>query len=429
MAPSFVPGAGRGVFAGQAYENDEQVDVTLSLTILRKNGRKWPLHNYVYSANDEAYSMILFGPAMLFNHRLPKDVDHYWTDWPVASIAEQKLEAHTVYTPVLHKANRKIEIGEEIFTSYGDNDWFHLRGIAHDAVETDLSTNQTYTLDTLQEIGHCLTDIYIDQSTLPLAGNGIFASRSFKKDDIVSISPVLVLPRHAVAADEGVLLNYVIGSPASDVALAPIGLAALSNHGGSDANMRVSWYVWDQDQDQAQDQNTFAQRLKLSPEILVKKEVAQLDIAYRASRDIAAGEELTIFYGEAWEREWVAHLDRLEDWLQDEDEDEEKPQFRMPIEAPSGLFPKWWRGACIGDDCQMINRQAEIERDPMLKKKQEEAREAAQEAIQRARELAKRTYFPPGTGTCANKQPDAIESKGLLGRLFSFWTDTKERVT
>jgi len=31
-----------------------------------------------------------------------------------------------------------------------------------------------------------------------------------------------------------------------------------------------------------------------------------------------------------------------------------KPTFYHYIEAPSGLFPDWWRNECIGNDCDAV---------------------------------------------------------------------------
>lgn len=421
LAPSLIPGAGRGIFAGKSYAQGDFFDKVSSITILRKNGVRWPLHNYVYGSNDNKYSMALFGTAMMFNHGDSKNVDHYWDAWPVISISEQKKEPYTIYTTVTYTTTRDIEIGDEIYTSYGDKEWFNTRGIAYDHRSTEAATKSKYTAEDLALHGHCMSDVFVDESTIPLAGKGLFTKRSFKKGEIISISPVLVLPKHAVAADEGVLLNYCIASTSSDVALFPIGLIALANHGGSDSNVAITWFAWD-------DEERFSEKLKQKPDELLKAHFAQIDIAITATRDIAVGEELLLFYGEPWESSYVEHLDRLDEWVEEGEADDKKPQFRAPIEAPEGLFPKWWRGSCIGPDCQMVDRQAEIDNSPEMRKKQEAAKANIQAAIQRAKQLARKTYVKPGTGTCANKNVESNgASKGLIGSIMSFWTNSESR--
>eukprot|EP01042_Synura_sphagnicola_P000271 gene271-282_t len=304
---------------------------------------------------------------MLFNHRLPKDVSHKWWEWPVTPVEAQRAEAHAIYTPVFHDATRDISAGEEIFTSYGDDSWFSLRGIP---LNDTIPDRIQYDWEKLSEVGHCLSDVSLNESTLPLAGKGIFAERDFKKDEIVSISPVLIIPKHELQAinEETVLYNYVITSEGSDVAVFPVGQAALINHGGSDSNVELTWYEWPGDD--------ISVHLKLSAEELAKSRVSKLDLAYRATRDIQKGEELFLFYGEDWEVSWVKHLDRLMDWTEEVGTDDpesflySKPLFRHSIDAPPGLFPKWWKTPCIGTKCEMINRQAEIDADPELKDKQ-----------------------------------------------------------
>jgi hypothetical protein len=74
----------------------------------------------------------------------------------------------------------------------------------------------------------------------------------------VSVSPVLVLPRHAFEGEESqhcTLINYLITGPntssnessslgnISDVALLPLTQAGMMNHGaGAAANIEMDWY-------------------------------------------------------------------------------------------------------------------------------------------------------------------------------------------
>ena len=419
LAPSLVPGSGRGIISGKHFSKGDIIDVASSLTVKHSAIRNWPLNNYVYSSEDESYSMILFGLAMIFNHRKEKDVEHKWMDWPVVEVSLQKNEAHTIYTEVSHETTREVFAGEELFTSYGDDDWFTSRNII---LNKTIPHIVKYDINELKSIGHCLSDVSVKDSTLPLAGKGLYAKKDFKKDEIISISPVLVLPKHEVERmnDVSVLYNYVITSEGSDVAIFPIGLAAMANHGGVESNMVMSWYVWSNEDD------TFANNLKKTGDDLLASPFAQLDLAYRATRDISAGEELLLFYGEDWENKWVSHLDKLLEWLpESEEEDKNKPQFRHSIEAPSGLFPKWWKSPCIGENCVMIRRQAEIDADPKQKKRQEEAMIKAKEALERARNLARKNYVKPGAGegSCSSNKKGVAETPvtGLWDRIGQLW--------
>lgn len=431
IAPSFV--GGRGIFAGRSFQSKEIIDVASSMTINQKKIHSWPINNYVYGSDDDHYSMALFGVAMLFNHRNPKDVEHKWEEWPVPSVSKQRYEAHTVYTQVSHETTRSIELGEEIFTSYGGDEWFSSREIHLNSSVSDLQTK--YTLDELRKVGYCMTHVEVRDSELPLAGRGLFAKRAFKKDEIVAISPVLVVPKHGVEemAEESVLLNFCMTTPESDVALVPIGYTAMANHGGDDSNLALSWFAWD-----GQGQGDFSAKLKMTGDALVSSPFAQLDLSYRATRDIAAGEELTFSYSEGWEIKWVQHLDKLSDWLQESFDSEEeslrnKPVFRTPIGSPDGLFPKWWRVACIGKGCQMRLKQDEIDKDPVLKQKQQEARLKAQDAIERARAAARKHHKKQttGTGSCKKSSTEpapAVQSTATENKVKNSFTDFINRL-
>jgi hypothetical protein len=210
---------------------------------------------------------------------------------------------------------------------------------------------------------------------LPKAGKGLFAKIAYKAGEIVTISPVGVLPRHAVEAasdKESVLLNFCIVSEGTDVALFPFGLAGMANHGGRRSNMHMEWYAWSKSNKSGTDKDTnnndddtgaaaaaggdmdaLKDMLGRSADELTGLPYAPLDIAYRATRDIMAGEELTVYYGESWESSWRGYLDRLQVWLSHRKagDPQDKPLFRHGIEAPSGMYPDHWRSKCIGQGC------------------------------------------------------------------------------
>ena len=91
--------------------------------------------------------------------------------------------------------------------------------------------------------------------------------------------------------------------------------------------------------------------------------VAPLDIAYRATKDIQAGEEIFVDYGSAWEiafNEYIHDMDAYKTCLYSNTvkSDEmcelcQKPsQFMFPMTFPRELFPSHWIGVqCIGDTC------------------------------------------------------------------------------
>ena len=125
MAPSFIPGAARGIFAGKNYKENDLVEYTPSLLVTNDHIRDFQLFNYVYGANDDEYSIAVFGAAMLFNHRNPKSVTHYWHG-PVVENTDITFNifsnAHTSYTELDYYSTITTEAGQELFASYGDGD-------------------------------------------------------------------------------------------------------------------------------------------------------------------------------------------------------------------------------------------------------------------------------------------------------------------
>ena len=356
LAPSLVAGVGRGVIAGKSFAKEHDLQISSSLTFPHDKLQNMQLSNYVYSIEGiEVYhSLGVFGISMIFNHRNETNVEQSYVSW-LPSIKAQMLEAHASYAHLRYQTTKDIRAGEELFTSYGDEEWFSARGIK---LNDSTSSSDTYDLEELSRVGVCLSHVTSNKSSLPMAGNGLFAKKDFKKGELVYVSPVLALPKHKVLDfnDESVLINFCIASPDSDVALMPIGLSAMANHGGKHTNMNLSWHFWPSEEPTV--------NLRKSADDLVKAPFAQLDLAYTATRDIRAGEELFIFYGEDWERKWWTHLRNLKEWLPDADGGEGmKPLFRHSIDAPAGLFPKWWKSYCVGNTCDDLRATADLNED------------------------------------------------------------------
>jgi hypothetical protein len=117
----------------------------------------------------------------------------------------------------------------------------------------------------------------------------------------------------------------------------------MANHGKQKFNMKISWYFMDGDN------STLAE----SVETLAKMQFTSLDIAGIATKDIQAGEELFLNYGEHWEEEFKLYSADTEAWEQENDFDIslqysldfllQKPQFRYPIDAPKAFCPEKWK--------------------------------------------------------------------------------------
>ena len=150
------------------------------------------------------------------------------------------------------------------------------------------------------------------KSTLPFAGKGLFAAKDFEEGEIVTISPTMVIPKDEAEevghSTYSIIQNYCISLPnISSLVLFPFGLSALANHArGERANIEPEWYWWDEEEKKS--------KTALSLEELKAAPFAQLDIAYRATRNISQGEELMFDYGDAWATAWAQHLGELNQW-------------------------------------------------------------------------------------------------------------------
>lgn len=368
LADSRIHSFGRGVFAGKSYQKNDILFEGTTVLVSNDMSMQTMLAYYVFTDENEDYEIFVFGPTLLLNHADKETIDYRHVSYPVDPPSMLRLLPYSNHTPFQLLVENNPKQGDELFTNYG-NDWFKDREIEREPVR---KKEEPYTADELKELGHCLTDIYVAESDIPSAGKGVFAKKSFKKGEVVSISPVLVLPLHAVERENerSVLLNYCItagnaSSPngtRSDVALLPLGLVGMINHGsGEMANVAMDWYLWSADQN-IDRLNTW------SVEDLEEAQAAPLDLQYIATRDIRAGEELLVSYGIEWERAWKNYLTRMLHWhevmdlLQDRGEDISSldvlpPQFRAPISAPPGMFPESFLAAeCLGTiPCENMN--------------------------------------------------------------------------
>jgi hypothetical protein len=385
LAPSRIPGIERGVFAGKAYSKGTTVDTVQSLLLSYEVIRMKQLSNYVFSSDDQVNAISLFGAGMLYNHRTPKNILHFYNTMPPAPSQVLLLtysQPYSTYPLLDFVAESDIAPYEEIFTSYGSDDWFRSRKITLSDSPKNVSYLSTY--DELEKSGHCITDVYVNHSiALPLAGKGLFSKRSFRKGEAVTISPVIFLSKKLLLklSDTSVVLNYCICSESSDVCILPIGLGGMVNHGGSgQANVEIEWFDWeliteDQKEEKREKrekrERRLPEKLSWSAEELELYPAAPLDLVYRATRDISAGEELLLSYGTQWQNQWMKYLQDLQRWSQKDGSplvgDFMKPQFRSPIAVPEDLFPQpWHHSDCIdrkgcGKQKNMNKRRRQLE--------------------------------------------------------------------
>ena len=156
------------------------------------------------------------------------------------------------------------------------------------------------------------------RSTIPRAGSGVFARRSFSKGDIVSISPLIGISKEILKKidNDTVISNYCFSVPHFDDVLLPIGTAAMINHGGIDrnedlSNLQVEFYEWNANNRQVIGAGIGKSYRTIDAAINntdMSSPFGKYDFAYIATRDINAEEELFISYGTDWIIAWENYM-------------------------------------------------------------------------------------------------------------------------
>ena len=340
VTQSIIKDAGRGLIAGRNFlTGDVVLDVP---TLFIPSDHRLGLHveNYVFESGIEGYDMIALGYASLLNHAEDPNVEHYWNKDPV-TLQDATYSHHIpMNISVQFVAIRDISIGEEILTSYGGNEWFTSRFGDDFILNSNYYLTKSFANDSLDLIspGKCISDVYIEKSTFPLAGAGLFANKSFSSGDIVSISPALVIPTDAwtYRVDDSVFINYCLWQPGSKIGLLLLGHAAMVNHQNSfDANVIIEWCTNFDDIDfgfqsssgsstitEATTTPTAARSQSCQPRStlehtyvgnldinrLLSSAFTNVDVALIAVSDIKVGDEITVNYGEEWLSEWANFL-------------------------------------------------------------------------------------------------------------------------
>ena len=202
------------------------------------------------------------------------------------------------------------------------------------------NTIQKRSVEWIKANGICLDNIRPGKSTIPDAGRGAFAQGYISSGTIISPAPLLNVKDKVllnmynlldeetgelVALNEDhkvigqqILVNYCFGHMESPLLLCPQSNMILMNHcstrkpgkghcGNKGPNAKVQWaHSWDEDTPDWLDMSlddisdkTASGRRGLSIEVV-------------ATRNVSPGEEITIDYGENWEKAYEAHV---ESWV------------------------------------------------------------------------------------------------------------------
>lgn len=352
LAPSPLPyGPQNSIIAGKSFVSGDVIDTSPSLLVRTKPLLPTQLFDYLYEADEAGYSSVLFGSLVQANEDGDEgNVEFDWEDDSVAKSIKNTL------------AISNISLGDEIVTGLGRQRRYSC------TPETLSSCRQSgYTESDLLEKGHCLSHLYLNLSSLPNAGLGVYSKTSYRRGEVVHISPVIILPKHTVLkasnSSNSTLLNYCLSNNRSDVAILPLGLGAMINHPLSPSlpNVEVSWHSWN---------GSLPEMLQEGyPLNLTEIELTPFplfNIQYTALRDIPMGEEILLSYGSEWEEEWKRYRATS---------GTSPSPFLMAIQTT--IFPSSFDSICIGRnviECNIIRNERRIAGNETLQKLQQEGK-------------------------------------------------------
>ena len=316
------------------------------------------LMDYVFESHYERHSALHFGAALMLNHAPEKKagVVKAWNRGIVPSLDSVALRPFTNYLGVVFQSQSNLKPGSEVTFNYGHEGYFEERDVPVDFLkegESEQGENVRYTVEELDEVGHCLSDVYVNKSNIPMAGKGLFSKKSHVVGSSVSLSPVLVVPKHVLekAGRSSVIMNFCFSDEGTDLALLPIGIPAMINHNRK-PNVAVRWFSWTGDGN-----GTSKKILSGNLTALLRSSAAPLFFEYYAVRAIDKNEELFMDYGASWEAAWTDYQRAMSVWVDyygDRGNMLLAPQFRQVITTPRGMLPESvYDVSCFGTrDCE-----------------------------------------------------------------------------
>lgn len=172
-------------------------------------------------------------------------------------------------------------------------------------------------IEWLEENGRCLDNIKPAVSSIPQAGYGAFATRSIKKGNVVTTTPLVQLYRDQMVIMEAndannpkseilfvndqLLLNYCFGHDNSDFLLYPYSpVVNYINHDQDKYNAELRW------SDLPYHQSDWLNRPARE---LIDLDHTGLIMEFVATRDIKPGEEILIDYGTRWQQAWDKYVE------------------------------------------------------------------------------------------------------------------------
>ena len=248
--------------------------------------------------------------------------------------------AFTYYHNFSFYSHRFIAPGQELMVNYG-NGWKNK--IPHD----HLGEQTKKPVEWLRSNGICLDHIKPALSDVPHAGRGAVATHFLPKGTIVAPVPLLpIQSRDVLKRKDGtwqLLLNYCFSHSQSNYLFVPYSpVVNLVNHASKNqANVKIQWSR----------SNLFARKHLLEMKNIFESNPTGLLMELVAIRDIEHGEEILLFYGDAWQLAWERHVDSYvsssHDYVYANEANRVINILRTPTELVVNPYPQNVRTMCF----------------------------------------------------------------------------------
>ena len=278
LAPSPVAGGGLGVFSGRAVPKGKApYEICPSIAVPYSATEATALNHYVFGFND-THATVSFGLAMMYNHSPRPHLHNQWT------LAHERRNAPKDDGPVdvaFRPTDRAVARYEEVFDSYGGEQWFGGRGIDY----KDADAHETATAFPPGVLPGCGgTDVDVVEWVA-------VAKKNYAVGDVVEVSRGLVLP---LGRFDGTLLREFLLPLDGDLALLLLGKGAIYVGDGNDRGdaPNLELHPWP---DAAETPASLAAAFRRAGEA----EQGTILVAATAATPISPGDKLTLDRG-AW---------------------------------------------------------------------------------------------------------------------------------
>jgi hypothetical protein len=197
----------------------------------------------------------------------------------------------------------------------------HTATVTQSGIRSFYQQSAVRSIQELERTGRCVDTIYPGTSTIPQAGRGAFAKKSFQAGEIVTATPLLFThspdffkqyrgdwndlensqPDEKSFRSFSIVMNYCWRHESASLFLCPYGYEVnYINHNQTLVNVKMQW-----EEDGVMGHK--ANLLESSPDAMGDLPSPGLIMSFVATRDIQKGEEIFLDYGNAWEEAWRKH--------------------------------------------------------------------------------------------------------------------------